>query len=123
MIFTNTSSDTPPPDWQAKYKAAMLEADSSKLQERIGLARNAITERIKGLGELHLGTHEERQAIIDALNNPAMLEREFQKSRGQAEVIGHKKEPSGSDRNDRVMELYKLHMLAHPPELPNGPAT
>ena len=21
------------------------------------------------------------------------------------------------------MELYKLHMLAHPPELPNGPAT
>lgn len=21
------------------------------------------------------------------------------------------------------MEMYKLHMLAHPPELPNGPAT
>ena len=31
--------------------------------------------------------------------------------------------PPGSGRNDRVMELYKLHMLAHPPELPNGPAT
>ena len=24
---------------------------------------------------------------------------------------------------DRVMELYKLHMLAHSPKLPNGPVT
>ena len=31
--------------------------------------------------------------------------------------------PSGSGKNDRVMELYKLHMLAHPPELPNGHST
>jgi hypothetical protein len=31
--------------------------------------------------------------------------------------------PPGSGRNDRDMELYKLHMLAHPPKLPNGPAT
>jgi hypothetical protein len=31
--------------------------------------------------------------------------------------------PGSGSRNDRVMELYKLHMLTHPPELPDGPAT
>ena len=65
------------PDWESKYKAAMLELDPTKLPERIALARKAISERRNTLAQDHLGTPEERQAMTDALNGLAMLEREF----------------------------------------------
>ena len=74
----NSSSDLLYPDWQAEYKAAMLELDHAKLSERVALARNAIAERLNVLAQDHIGALDERQAISDALNGLAMLEREFE---------------------------------------------
>jgi hypothetical protein len=68
------------PDWESKYKAAMLELDPAKLPERIALARKAIGERKNALAQDHFGTPKERQAMTDALNGLAMLEREFENS-------------------------------------------
>ena len=64
------------PDWQPQYQAAMLELDAGKLEQRILAAHSAIAERMKVLAEDHYGTPEERDAIVDALNGLAMLERE-----------------------------------------------
>jgi hypothetical protein len=64
------------PDWQSQYQAAMLELDPSKLPERILCAHQAISQRLRALSQDHFGTPEERNAIADALNGLAILERE-----------------------------------------------
>ena len=53
--------------WQELYKAAVLEADDEKLQERIQAAKGAIDARLHEMLLDHGGAAEERQAISDAL--------------------------------------------------------
>jgi len=58
--------------WHDVYKAAVLETDWSKMEERI-LAEFAIHEREKTFSTDHGGTAEERQAIADAMRSLAVL--------------------------------------------------
>ncbi len=53
--------------WQELYKAAVLEADDEKLQERIQAAKAAIDARLHEMQLDHGGAPEERQAVSDAL--------------------------------------------------------
>lgn len=69
-------------EWVPAYEAALLELDSTKLQERIRLAHETITNRMKVLARDHGGSAEEQQAIADALSGLAMLERESRQRRG-----------------------------------------
>jgi hypothetical protein len=73
----DTSSHLPYPDWQPEYEAALLELDHNTLEERILAARRAISNRVQVLAQDHFGSPEERQAMADALNFLAMLEREL----------------------------------------------
>jgi hypothetical protein len=68
--------DTHYPDWLPAYKAAMLELDPAKLQERIYAAQEAINQRLKYLAKDGGGDPKEKQAIADALSGLAILERE-----------------------------------------------
>jgi hypothetical protein len=54
--------------WHEAYKAAVLETDWTKMEERIQAAEGALHERKKEFGMNHGGTPEENQAIQDALN-------------------------------------------------------
>lgn len=76
--MSNASSDLLYPAWQPRYEDALLELDHTKLPERIAVARKAITERLNELAQDHFGPPEERQAISDALNGLASLERELE---------------------------------------------
>jgi hypothetical protein len=76
------------PDWEPQYKAAMLELDNSKLKERLQVARIAISERLRVLSEDHFGSPEERNAITDALNGLAILEREIKRNLEQSQSDG-----------------------------------
>jgi hypothetical protein len=51
--------------WFAIYRVALLEVDSSKVPERIALAREKLKQRMQMAG---LNADEQR-AIVDALNN------------------------------------------------------
>jgi hypothetical protein len=73
----DTSSRLRYPDWQPEYEAALLELDHNTLEERILAARRAISNRVQVLAQDHFGSPEERQAMADALNFLAMLEREL----------------------------------------------
>jgi hypothetical protein len=53
-------------------------SDRSKLPERVLCARQAISQRLQALSQDHFGTPEERNAIADALNGLAILEREIE---------------------------------------------
>ena len=64
------------PDWLPAYRAALLELDPQKMEERIRTARSAIMQRMNVLAQDHGGDIEEQQAITDALNALSMLERE-----------------------------------------------
>lgn len=68
------------PDWEHQYKAAMLELDRDKLGLRIQAAHLAISERLRVLSQDHFGRSEERNAITNALNGLAVLERELRQS-------------------------------------------
>jgi len=63
--------------WYESYKAAILETDWTKLQERLQAAEREIHERQYILSLDHGGTPEERQAIADALNGITDVKREF----------------------------------------------
>jgi hypothetical protein len=76
------------PDWEPHYKAAMLELDHSKLKERLQAAHIAISERLRILSQDHFGSPEERNAIADALNGLAMLEREMKRNLKQSKSDG-----------------------------------
>jgi len=55
-------------NWYNSYKAAILETDWTKMQERLQAAEREIRERQHVLSLDHGGTPEERQAIAEALN-------------------------------------------------------
>lgn len=52
--------------WHEVYKAAVLETDWSKMEERVKAAEAALGERKNELNLDHGGTAEENQAIEDA---------------------------------------------------------
>jgi hypothetical protein len=53
--------------WHELYKAALLETDWSKMEERIRAAESALNERKRQFPLDHGGTPEENQAIEDAM--------------------------------------------------------
>lgn len=67
---------TIPYSWHESYKAALLETDWTKMQERLQAAESEIRKRQHVLSMDHGGTPEERQAIADALNGMKSLRTE-----------------------------------------------
>jgi len=60
--------------WTDLYRAGLLEIDRSKLPDRIMEAEKAIRERLRQL-ELSTERRDERQALLDALQNLEVLKR------------------------------------------------
>jgi len=54
--------------WHESYKAALLETDWTKMQERVQAAEYEIHERRRVLSEDPGGTPEERHVLADAMN-------------------------------------------------------
>jgi hypothetical protein len=74
--------------WQELYKAALLETDWSKMEERIQAAESAIQNRKREFALNSGGTQEENQSLADALNGLSVLRSEvaswsIQKSQGK----------------------------------------
>jgi hypothetical protein len=63
-------------EWQAAYHSAVLEVDREKMPERIVAARQAISNRLRGLYG-NPDHHAEREQIEDALRALAVLEAEI----------------------------------------------
>jgi len=63
--------------WFNLYKAAVLETDWSKINERIEAVELAFKARLSEFSLNHGGTPEENQAIIDATNKLNILRREI----------------------------------------------
>jgi uncharacterized protein YecA (UPF0149 family) len=59
--------------WHEVYKAAVLETDWTKMEERIQAAEAALHERKNEFALNHGGTPEENQAIEDALRGLGIL--------------------------------------------------
>jgi hypothetical protein len=62
--------------WHEFYKAAVLETDWSRMEERIRVAESAIRERQHELSLDHGGSPEENQGINDALRNLSLLRKD-----------------------------------------------
>jgi hypothetical protein len=62
--------------WHEVYKAALLETDWSKMEERIQAAEAGLHERKKEFDLNHGGTPAENRAIQDALNALNILRNE-----------------------------------------------
>jgi hypothetical protein len=62
--------------WHAAYKAAILETDWTKMQERLQTAESEIRKRQHVFSMDHGGTPEERQAIAEALRGLESLREE-----------------------------------------------
>jgi hypothetical protein len=62
--------------WHEVYKAALLETDWSKIEERITAAEAALHARKHEFDLNHGGTPEENQAIADALKGLNILRQE-----------------------------------------------
>ena len=92
--MTNTTK------WYEAYKAAMLETDWTKLEERILAAESAIRERHHEFSLNHGGTPEERQAMADALHRLEVLRQEaaWWSGRSSSESgLGTKQRTNGAD--------------------------
>ena len=63
-------------NWHESYRAALLETDWTKMQERLQAAESEIRERKRVLSMDHGGTPEENQAIADALKGMKSLQAE-----------------------------------------------
>ena len=59
--------------WHDVYKAAVLETDWSKMEERILAAEFAIREREKVFSQDHGATPDEEQALADAMRSLTVL--------------------------------------------------
>ena len=59
--------------WHDSYKAALLETDWSKLEERIRTAESCLHQRKQEFDLDHGGTREENQAIEDAFRGLGVL--------------------------------------------------
>lgn len=73
--------------WYESYKAAVLETDWTKMQERLQSVEVAIKQRQHVLSMDHGGTPEERQAIADALNGMRSLQAETADWRHQQSAV------------------------------------
>jgi hypothetical protein len=62
--------------WHEAYRAAILETDWTKMQERLQAAEREILERQRVLSLDHGGTPEERQAITGAMHGITHLKTE-----------------------------------------------
>jgi hypothetical protein len=62
--------------WHEVYRAALLETDWSKIEERITAAEAALHARKHEFDLNHGGTPEENQAIADALKGLNILRQE-----------------------------------------------
>ena len=62
--------------WHELYKAALLETDWSKMDERIQAAESAIQNRKREVALNSGGTQEENQSLADALNGLSVLRSE-----------------------------------------------
>ena len=62
--------------WQELYATAVIETDSSKIEQKIQAAENEIKARLHEFSMNHGGTPEENQAIEDALNGLNTLRKE-----------------------------------------------
>jgi 2-iminoacetate synthase ThiH len=63
-------------EWEELYRAAILEPDASKMEERIEVAESAMHARLDELSLNHVGTLEEYRAIAEALNRLDILRSE-----------------------------------------------
>jgi len=59
--------------WRDSYRAALLETDWTKMQERIQAAESEIHQRRLMLVQDHRGTSEEREALVSALSSLRVL--------------------------------------------------
>jgi len=59
--------------WLELYKAALLETDWSKIEQKIQQADNGMRARLHEFSMNHGGTPEENRAIEDALNKLNVL--------------------------------------------------
>jgi hypothetical protein len=62
--------------WHDAYRAALLETDWTKMQERLQVAESEIQKRQHVLSTHHGGTPKERQAIANALRGMKNLRKE-----------------------------------------------
>ena len=60
-------------NWQDSYKAALLETDWTKMEERVQIAESEIHDRRLVLSQDHGGTQEEREALVNAMNGLRVL--------------------------------------------------
>jgi hypothetical protein len=68
--------DSESKDWNQLYQDALLEADGSKLPERIDLAFNAVQARLRELAGLPDDSRQ-RGVLMDALRTLQTLRREI----------------------------------------------
>jgi hypothetical protein len=59
--------------WHDSYKAALLETDWTKMEERIQTAESEIHKRRLILSLDHSGTKEEREALVNAMHGLRIL--------------------------------------------------
>jgi hypothetical protein len=59
--------------WQESYRAALLETDWTKMQERVQTAESEIHQRRLALSQDHGGTDEERVALVNAMSGLRVL--------------------------------------------------
>jgi hypothetical protein len=71
--FTDVEFAMPEPTWQELYKAALLELDPEKLNQRCKAARRAVHQRLNAEDETT--THEEHDKLDDALRMLYVLTR------------------------------------------------
>jgi hypothetical protein len=62
--------------WQPLYRAAVLETDWSKIEQKIREAGNGMRARLHEFSMNHGGTPEENQAIAKALDRLSILQKE-----------------------------------------------
>ena len=68
--------------WYEVYRAAVLETDWSKMEERIQAAESAINGRLHEFSLNHGGTPDENKALADALSSLRGLRRDVNSWRG-----------------------------------------
>lgn len=59
--------------WHDSYKAALLETDWTKMEQRIQTAESEIHKRRLILSQDHSGTEEEREALVNAMQGLRIL--------------------------------------------------
>ena len=59
--------------WHQSYQAALLEADWTKMEERIQTAESDLHQRRLVLSQDHGGTDEERAALVNAMSGLRVL--------------------------------------------------